>query len=213
MSIGRGARLAVLGAAGMATLWALSALAANQVVNFHFNTNVDGWVTSQSVSPGAHAATFVWDAADPFNDPASGSVRVTNIQEQQFTTNAAIITCISVTAGDPFQAAARAFIPAGQARTGSAMVAVMWFSQPGCPHASGIVTSFGTEVTALDAWTVTSVSSTVPSDAKSVRVELNVRKTVGAAAGLAALFDDVYYGPPGGFGMAPRAVTPLLARD
>ena len=206
-------RTTALGAIAIAAFWALSALAANQAPNFHFDTNVSGWVTSQSVSPGAHVATFVWDAADPFNDPASGSVRVTNIQEQNITTNASIVTCISVTAGDPFQAAARAFIPAGQARTGSAMVAVMWFSQPGCPHASGIVTVFGTEVTAIGAWTVTSVANTVPAEAKSVRVELNVRKTVGAPAGLAALFDDVYYGPPGGFGMAPRAVTPLLARD
>ncbi len=214
MTSARGVRIAVLGAAGMlATVWALSALAANQVTNFHFDTNVSGWVTNASVSPGSHLATFTWDAADPFNDPNSGSVRVTNVQEQQITTNAAIIVCVSVTAGEQFQAAARTFIPAGQARTGSAMIAVMGFSEPGCPHVSGISTSFGSEVTTLGAWQVTSLTGTVSPNVKSVRVELNVRKTVGAAGGFAALFDDAYFGPPGGFGMVPRAITPLLARD
>ena len=159
--------------------------ASNLVTNGDFNTGTAGWAHFTDVS-------LEWDATSDYaNQPGSGSAVV--IADLPTHVNSGATQCIDgIVGGAPYDLSAWLRVPAGQSGSGSAMVFVWWYTQPGCVGAplAGLTTD---SVYPNDEWVErVALSAAAPLDASSAVVYLNMAKQT-AAGTFEASFDHVVF--------------------
>jgi hypothetical protein len=168
---------------------AAPAFAQNLVTNGEFHTDVSSW----SAGPGA---TIEWNPLDWAANPASGSIRVTNVSLA--TGAAGAFQCIPFHPAVPFEMGARVRIPLPQATIGTAFVTVFSFANPTCsPPAIGGANTGSVSTQTPEVWVnLFTTGLNPPPGTQSVGVRLFVAKEQVKGA-LSALFDRVVFGPAG----------------
>lgn len=165
----------------LAVLAPAAAPAQNLITNSEFDAAINGW------SAGGNAAVR-FDPADANGSTSSGSLALTNVQGSA--TAATASQCAPIAGGRPFYFGARVRIPSGQLASGSGAVSVTWYAAGGCAGAPAL-TDTTSGVSAVDAWTAVTGTSSPPAGARSVLFSFTVSKAQ-AGALLQVLFDDAF---------------------
>ena len=118
--------------------------AQNLLENPDFDTDLSGWTLTGPVAP-------VWDPFDVDASPASGSALITNAEADAESDIEVLSQCI-ITGADRYVWAVKAFIPSGQARTGSVVLRYSYQANT-FDCSGGFVSGGGVLITNLDAWT------------------------------------------------------------
>lgn len=144
-------------------LLTVSASAQNLLVNPDFDTDLAGWE-----GPG------VWDAADAFGSPSSGSA--TWINDYAAGGSTIVRQCVELTPLiKGYDLAAYVFIPSGQPGGGYTNLAVAFYSDTGC---NTYFTGAGTQnFSEFDSWTLLDLTGWTPSGAGSARITVVNQKS------------------------------------
>ena len=178
-----------------AALWLCVALGApaagaQPLLIEEFDVDENGWTAADGDS------TLIWNAFDANNcTPDSGSVlAVHGGPVAGAGRNFVPPDCVSpITALAPHSFGVLVNFPAGQTRTGSARMVVVWTNAPAC-GGTVVGTSESADVTTATAgnWVATGLPATVPpAGAQSASVRVRVQKTEAGGA-LAMNFDRVF---------------------
>ncbi len=183
----------------------------NLVQNGGFDTGVESWESS---------STFSWNPLDAGGNPASGSMHVVEDTPSPIPPNSARLAIVeqcvpAVTGGQTYMFSAQSLEPAGQNRTGSATLAILWYPTGECEFGDVLGNiMLGANPPAGEWWTFR-WKLEAPPGTGSARVRLVVlRSTVGPgedpAAPFGAYFDKVSFGPDH---LTHRLFVPGLARQ
>lgn len=165
-------------------LAAASAPAQNLIINSDFDHNLTSWTTN-ATDGSAH-----WDALDAADDAGSGSALLTNIATGGNTVAGPLTQCVPVTPGASYDLSAKVRIAAGQARTGYAVVQVMWRSNPDC---SGYLDYHqGPTGATVGVWAEITAQFVAPAAAHRAMIQLALVKTE-AGGTFTGNFDDVTF--------------------
>ncbi len=163
-------------------LSAAAAPAQNQLLNPGFDHNLTSWTTS------AANGSAAWDALDAAGDAGSGSALLTNVAAGGNTFAGPLMQCVPVTPGISYDASAKVRIAPGQARTGYAILQVMWRPNNDC---SGYLDyTQGPSTATVGTWIEISRSLVPPAAARSALIQLGLVKNE-AGGTLTVNFDDV----------------------
>jgi hypothetical protein len=160
-------------------------LAANQVVNSGFVTDLSGWSVVASPSFTASHAT-----SQSFNTP--GSLRVST-SGATASSLAVVRQCFTVTPGQVMDFGLKARHEGGHAASLRAFASVAWFNGGGCSGASSLGPSTNTTGAAPDSWNALHANDVVvPVGQASALFSLSIDIVAGEGV---AFLDDAYFGP------------------
>jgi hypothetical protein len=164
----------ILGLTALACLgMAQHAAAVNVLANPTFATDLSGWTVANSAGFG----TTTFDGAlDANSNPASGSAETV----AQFTgageTGVFLQQCYETpTPGATYSYSGSVFIPGNQPTSGSGIVLVSFFNQPGC--SAGFLSSSNQLTSTVGAWTLLTGSVVAPPGTQSIWFTFQTSKT------------------------------------
>ena len=163
-----------------------AAAAQNLILNGDFNSDLSHWTSFD-----ASGAAVAWAPDDANGAPGSGSVRAFN-QLNIASSVVALAQCVPVAGGVDYELDADAFIPSGQATSGSAAVWVQWQLDATCTTPG----FFDSPVVAnqVGGWVHGQSSITAPTNAAAARVTVEVAKSTDNDE-FVAQFDNVSLAP------------------
>lgn len=177
---------------GLALLASLSsvALGQNLLENPNFDQNLNAWLVD--VGPGS----AVWSGQDAANDPASGSIYMTNLSGPN--QGVVVEQCVPVVSGETYWFSAWAMAPSstGQPIANKVAVAIRWYNDPTCISSIGGSISQGPVPTQFDTWTLSGPTSRIaPPGAFGVKFRLLVSNYPQGGNGTAGWFDALLMVP------------------
>ncbi len=151
--------------------------AQNLLVNPDFDTDLAGWD-----GPG------VWDPADAFGSPSSGSA--TWINDYTAGGSTFVRQCVELSPWiEGFDVAAHVFIPSGQPGSGYTYITVAFYSDPTCDT---YIFAFGSQnAVAFDVWMLLNFTDWTPNGAAGARIAVTNQKT--APGDFQTFADSVYF--------------------
>lgn len=165
----------------------------NLLVNSAFDENLYYW---NNCNNGCEFIRSSWSSQDAAGSSRSGSARVINVHSLANGGGNGLTQCIPISGGREHEISAKAFIPAGQTRTGVATVNVFWTTDRGCTvfyqdGNRGAWASFSGE---MNSWlsTTATVDGTAPGDARGALFTLFLVKDQPDGA-FEVRFDDVAF--------------------
>ncbi len=173
----RRSRVVVIATASIMFLLSVGASGQNLLVNSDFDTDLTGW-----------DGPAVWDPADAFGSPSSGSATWIN----NFTAGGSTIVrqCVELNPWiEGYDFAAHVFIPSGQPGEGYTYLTIAFYSDADCttflsaPGSSGF---YG-----FDNWTLMNSTGWTPNGAVSARVSVANQKT--ATGDFQTSCDAIYF--------------------
>jgi hypothetical protein len=176
-----------------------SVRAQNLLTNSSVDQDTAGWMLSAT---DVDRGSLSWSAVDSEGSPSSGSLLVSNTQDNSldFTTAE---QCVPVTAGQEYRLSLEILIPEGQDPLGDTAYNTLFYDGTECDGAylgNASSPNFATR----GEWTVkTRMDIVAPDGARSARVTFGVRKTQNLPGSTSAHFDDVFFGPVDGGGDFP----------
>lgn len=164
--------------------------AQNLLPNGEFDTDIVAWFTA-----GAGSA-IAWTGLDHDGcAPAvSGALLATNSATSAGVTRGSAACVTDIVGNATYSFGADLHFPAGQARTGSAEIVVVWFSTPDCTGLSGDSVTGDTTVDTSTAGTWVEVrndAATAPADATSASFSVRLLKNE-AGGSLALAYDGAF---------------------
>jgi len=159
-----------------------AASAQNLLINSSFDHNLTAW----QMNPDGSAS---WDTLDAAGAAGSGSALITNYASGGNTYAGPLLQCVPVTPGTSYDFTTKVRIAPGQARTGHAMVQILWRNNSECTGSVGnsAAISGGT----VGVWAELSRAGIVaPAGATRAMIQLGLVKEE-AGASFVANFDDV----------------------
>lgn len=166
---------------------AVPGAAQNLLANGDFASSLAGWPLREPAS----GASESWSAVDADVSPSSGSALIRN-ERPAGNDGAAAIQCVAVEGGVSYTLSAAALIPAGQGRSGRALIGTTWWMTPDC---LGVAVGSDPDqhflqVTAAGHWASGTDTKRSPAAARGVEVRLVTFKNEPGGA-LRAHFDNV----------------------
>jgi hypothetical protein len=165
------------------------AVAQNIVADPDFDAGgIGAWMASDPATAVVHDAT-----KNKVGTPGSGSIAVTNNTGNGVTASARICIDGALSPGN-YDLGGWILFPTGQVGTGSAGVAVSFYSGANCSGASPAFRNALTS-TVADSWILHTDMLAAPAGVLSASVELRIDTSPGSAAPLEAWFDGIRLGP------------------
>lgn len=178
-------------------LLSVPAAAQNLLTNPDFDTDLAGWT-------GSEVGSATWHGTDVDDAPDSGSARIVNDLADPQTEAVVMSQCIPIEPGE-YQYGGHAFIPGGQAASGSVVMRVLGYSDTtNCT--GGLFMVNGRLIDQTGDWSALAVDLSVSAGllsgaAGSIEFELAIRKTE-AGGELVAFADELFI-----------ALSPLIFSD
>lgn len=175
----------------LAALAGAPASAQNIAINFGFDTNLDGWNTSDNTPAEVSAQ---WNSLDANGASNSGSAQVDNISTGP-NNGVTLHQCLPATAGQTYSFGGKIRVPApGLGANDAATIDAYWTSDANCLNNLSL-DSTGFSPGLSDAWETQPPTQVVaPAGTNAVKIRARVSK-FDAGGTLTAFFDDVYLGP------------------
>jgi hypothetical protein len=185
-------------------LWATPTLAANELTNGDFDTDVSGWGTFEPVF-------FVWDSLDVDTDPGSGSLKLTTSPSPENSSYiGAVSECVAVSPGELRSIAAWAYVPSGQLQGVEASVELESFDSPGCHPLDSLGLEQGPITNAIDEWVELPFDALIPGNGVSAHVRIAARRTGGGVLMASIVHFDAVFLPEPTTGASLLAGSVLL---
>ncbi len=197
-----GPRALVLGAIALA-LTVTPAFAAELLTNGGFTNDLSGWRAFTDAT-----RVSAWSPIDADGSASSGSAELSNSSTHGGTLVTPMFQCVQVQAGEVYRVSTKVRVKSGQARTGKANWAVVWFPNADC-FGNTLEYDVVGEVTSPGSWVQVQNDYTAPSGAVGAKVIAGLIKNQ-AGDRFTAYFDDASFlpadeAPPGG----PEECQPL----
>ncbi len=166
------------------------------VTNGGFATDLSGWKAFTDANRGA-----AWSPVDAEGSGSSGSAELTNTATDGGIAETPMFQCAPVQAGEVYRVSAKLRVKSGQARTGKANWAVIWYPNTDC-FGNSLEYDIVGDVTAPGSWVQIQDDYTAPPGALGARIVPGMIKSQ-AGGTFTAYFDDVSIlpadeAPPGG---------------
>jgi hypothetical protein len=176
--------------------------AQNLVENGSFDADLLGW---DNVDAGKQ-----WDAFDEFEDPSSGSMRVTHLSSAGTTL---VVRQCALAEAEREYAMSFSHVTFAMNTEGRAQVRLLWFANTTCTDTTSGVEILSSEVEGP--WTHVEKLVTSPPGTQSALIEIGARKSVGSASDeYRVYFDDIVVPEPGPWSaLVGLAVLARLARS
>ena len=172
------------------------AWAAELVTNGGFATDLSGWKAFTDANRGA-----AWSPMDANGSGSSGSAELTNTSTDAAIAVTPMFQCAPVQAGEDYHVSAKLMVKSGQARTGKANWAVIWYSNTDC-FGNSLEYDIVGDVTSPGSWVEIQDDYTAPAGAVGAKVVPGLIKSQ-AGGTFTAYFDEASIlpadeAPPGG---------------
>ena len=185
-------------------LWTTPTLAANELTNGDFDTDVSSWGTFEPVF-------FVWDSLDVDADPGSGSMKLTTSPSPENSSFiGAVSECVGVSPGEVRSIAAWIYIRSGQLQGIEATVELERFDSPGCRPLDSLGLEQGPITNAIDEWVELPFDALIPGNAVSSHVRIAARRVGGGVLMASTVHFDAVFLPEPSTGASLLAGSVLM---